>query len=714
MRIYFICLFCFLVQERGVHPQGDDQGGRNVIGQNSLATHTHFTRSGTIIGTIDYEDPNPTLTSGSANQDFFYMFRGIPYGTPPVGERRWKDAEPILTWNRELDATRPRPPCPRPGSSQNIGVTEDCLFLNVFTKNLNKARNTFDQPVGGVSSMSSRAQPVVLPLRPVIVFLPGFTSDGAGSFGANKLMRENLVIVTVEYRVGALGFLSDGYDSVPGNYGISDVILALRWVQQAISDFGGNPRQVTLAGHGQGAVIAHLLSLQASSSSLFHQIILQSGSCFCPGSISRYGEKPITYGSTVDEVKSDDEDEVIQPYNIYKKMLSLTGCSTLKCLKDKSVQDIVRAQTEIEKEMLHTRTVFIPLVDETLRSSPLVFTPSRGTHGPSAILIGTTLHEGYTIAKKYVSDKQGDISSKETIRTKFLPELMRKLVGRRRGMQKEFVEVIFRQYFNELVDGQTTETIGIIANMIGDFLINSCVRETIDFHRKKGSGSIHAYVFSYSSDTVSMSGNQGYSSSMYRMYSEAPETPIPRGTDLHYLWTMQAENMRTNTPTLNTESDLRYDERLVSKNMTNIWDEFAKSGIPSPVNHYAQGLPSSSALDAVPIVWSRVEKQGQIGYYNISLTKDGMFYDYKKYECTFWLAQARYVEILSARIFLFKGFMVATIVLSLLFLASLGAIFFFVFQIRRNKQKMENGSRGYSGWLANMSSSAPSALNQCS
>ena len=81
-------------------------------------------------------------------------------------------------------------------------------------------------------------------------------------------MREDIVVVTVDYRSGLLGFLSDETKTIPGNFGMTDVELALEWVQQAIADFGGNPQLVTLAGFGQGAVMAHLLSLNSGTSSI--------------------------------------------------------------------------------------------------------------------------------------------------------------------------------------------------------------------------------------------------------------------------------------------------------------------------------------------------------------------------------------------------------------------------------------------------------------
>ena len=84
---------------------------------------------------------------------------------------------------------------------------------------------------------------------------------GAGQFEGTRLMREDVVVVTIEYRTGLLGFLSDETKNMPGNIALTDVALALSWIQQAVAEFGGNPQSVTLSGFGQGAVLAHLLSL---------------------------------------------------------------------------------------------------------------------------------------------------------------------------------------------------------------------------------------------------------------------------------------------------------------------------------------------------------------------------------------------------------------------------------------------------------------------
>ena len=176
------------------------------------------------------------------------------------------------------------------------------------------------------------------------------------------------MVVTVEYRTGLLGFLTDETKKMPGNLAVSDVSLALSWVQQAIAEFGGNPQSVTLAGYGQGAVIAHLLSLNSVTSSKtcskhsinsnhdlisdqFHKLILLSGSSMCKGSVALpYTVKSdlpspyYTYKYTSLPIKKMCNDSAF----CFRKVLTQTRCSDLRCLQDKSLGELMRAQTEIE------------------------------------------------------------------------------------------------------------------------------------------------------------------------------------------------------------------------------------------------------------------------------------------------------------------------------------------------------------------------------
>lgn len=195
------------------------------------------------------------------------VFEGIRYAAPPTGERRWAPPGTVEHWLGVRDATKPGAACPQTGLTPPAGPksdTEDCLFLNVTTP-----RTGSDSP------------------RPVMVYLHGGDhTDGEGAMhGAKRLAAQgDVVVVTVNYRLGALGYLAHpdlerGGRGESGNYGFLDQRAALRWVQRNASAFGGDPENVTLFGQSAGAysTCAHLVA--PSSAGLFDRVILQSGSC---------------------------------------------------------------------------------------------------------------------------------------------------------------------------------------------------------------------------------------------------------------------------------------------------------------------------------------------------------------------------------------------------------------------------------------------------
>ena len=185
-------------------------------------------------------------------------FQGIPYAAPPVGELRWRSPKPPAPWTRPLDATQPRDRCAQP---QNIGPAseaEDCLYLNVTT------------PLG-------HGRP-----KPVMVWLHGGGNVfGSGSdFDARRLsLGGDVVVVTINYRLGVLGFLGHPQLKSSGAFGLEDQQAALRWVQRNAASFGGDPRNVTLFGQSGGAydVCGQLTS--PSAAGLFQRAILESGTC---------------------------------------------------------------------------------------------------------------------------------------------------------------------------------------------------------------------------------------------------------------------------------------------------------------------------------------------------------------------------------------------------------------------------------------------------
>ena len=191
-----------------------------------------------------------------------WAYLGIPFAAPPVNELRWRDPELAAERDGLFRATEVGALCPTPGPGEGAIVgEEDCLYLNVFT------------PV----SRSSK-------LRPVLFYIPGggFVSGGGSTNSFNGTYMAgagDVVVVTMNYRLGALGFLRymEGGGGISGNFGIKDQISAMKWVRHNIASFGGDPEKVTLFGESAGAMSngLHLFSIPESDD-LFRAAIMES------------------------------------------------------------------------------------------------------------------------------------------------------------------------------------------------------------------------------------------------------------------------------------------------------------------------------------------------------------------------------------------------------------------------------------------------------
>ncbi len=193
-------------------------------------------------------------------------FKGIPFAAPPVGPLRWKAPQPAAPWEGTRDAVEFCPSCPQPVifAGAVSKQSEDCLGLNIWTP----AKSAGDKlPVmawiyGGGFTIGSSSQP---------------TYDG------EALARQGVIVVSFNYRLGALGFLAhpdlsrETPEGVSGNYGLLDQIAALKWVQRNIRNFGGDPGQVTIFGESAGGASVMTLLVSPLAKGLFHRAIAQSG-----------------------------------------------------------------------------------------------------------------------------------------------------------------------------------------------------------------------------------------------------------------------------------------------------------------------------------------------------------------------------------------------------------------------------------------------------
>jgi len=217
---------------------------------------------------------------GSASTDgAVRVFKGIPYAEPPIGRLRWRAPQPVAPWQGVRPAKEFGPRSIQPNRPErSIGYfgpeteSEDCLYLNIWTQGQGQAN------------------------RPVMVWIHGGAFVvGSGAlplFDGEHLARAGAVLVTVNFRLGRLGFLThpdlsrESGRGASGNYGLLDQIAALGWIRENIAAFGGDPQRVTLFGQSTGSVSVSLLMASPLAKGLIHRAIGQSGARFASPSSS--------------------------------------------------------------------------------------------------------------------------------------------------------------------------------------------------------------------------------------------------------------------------------------------------------------------------------------------------------------------------------------------------------------------------------------------
>ncbi|XP_063053755.1 carboxylesterase 5A-like [Engraulis encrasicolus] len=251
------------------------------------------------------------------------QYLGIPFARPPLGNLRFAPPEPAESWEGERDATQQPNVClqvredlSKMSSFMGIeytvpAVSEDCLYLNIYTP----------------------AKPTDTEKLPVFLWIHGggFRLGAASQYDGSILAAyENMVVVIVQYRLDMLGFLSVGDEQNPeGNWGFLDQLAALKWVQENIESFGGDPNSVTIAGQSVGGESASFLVLSPLSKGLFHRVILQSAVATVSG--------PYTH-KRLNDAKM--------------KAAKLTGCDPssaevlVKCLREKTEEELLAAMKQ--------------------------------------------------------------------------------------------------------------------------------------------------------------------------------------------------------------------------------------------------------------------------------------------------------------------------------------------------------------------------------
>ena len=209
------------------------------------------------------------LVEGTA-ENGLTVYRGIPFAAPPLGGLRWKPPEPAASWQGARKADKFAPGCMQSmGGPPPSGLSEDCLYLNVWTP----AKSAKDR-------------------LPVLVWIYGGGFNGGATsipdYSGERLAKRGVTLVSIAYRVGIFGFYAhpelsaESAQHVSGNYGLLDMIAGLRWIQQNIAAFGGDPKRVTIFGESAGGIAVSMLCASPLAKGLFIGAISESGGSFGP------------------------------------------------------------------------------------------------------------------------------------------------------------------------------------------------------------------------------------------------------------------------------------------------------------------------------------------------------------------------------------------------------------------------------------------------
>ncbi|WP_417942301.1 carboxylesterase/lipase family protein [Flavobacterium sp. RS13.1] len=315
-------------------------------------------------------------------EDGLLVFKGIPFAQPPVGILRWRAPQPVKKWDGVLQANK-FAPGPFQGGNPPSGKSEDCLYLNVWTP-----------------AKSAKEKVPVL----VWIYGGGF---GAGAtsettYNGKNLAKKGVVLVSIAYRVGPLGFLAhpelsaENPKKVSGNYGLLDMIAGLQWVKENIAAFGGDPNKVTIFGESAGGIAVSMLCASPLAKGLFNGAISQSGGSFGPTRATTYPGENL-------------------------KKLKVAENEGLDYMKNAGVASIEKLRS-IEPDKLPAGRGW-PIIDGWVISDEQYKLYESGKYNDIPILIGYNSDEGASFTR--TKDPKEFISSVETRYGKFAESLLK-------------------------------------------------------------------------------------------------------------------------------------------------------------------------------------------------------------------------------------------------------------------------------------------------
>nr|ARM65397.1 putative antennal esterase CXE26 [Ectropis obliqua] len=456
----------------------------------------------------------------------YVAFKGIPYAKPPVGNLRFKAPEPPEAWEGERDATEHGPVCPQYNERMNRidAGSEDCLYLNVFTKNLSPPR----------------------PL-PVLVWIHGggfYTGSGNSDYyGPDFFLEHDVILVTFNYRLEVFGFLCLDTEEVPGNAGLKDQVMALKWVKNNIAAFGGDSNNITIFGCSAGSTATSYHLVSKMSEGLFNKAICQSGVCLNEWSYNIYAKQRAFQLGKLLGKETEDVHELLE-FLKNVPTLSLVNVELPRIESDHAdITDSILFGPVIEKSHLRIEKFVTEAPPDIL---------NRGNLAKVPIILGYTSGEGIEIARKLqytlgFMSQAGSVVPRE-LKMKWASEKV-----------KDADQRIRIHYFGgrEI----TMDSIQEVANLESDKLFVFNIIRFARYFSRRTSMPVYLYKFDVESE-------RNYTKKTYKM--EALKG-VCHADDLPYQFNVT-----------NIDIPLSEESKRIIRRFTKLWCNFAKTGNPTP------------------------------------------------------------------------------------------------------------------------------------
>lgn len=483
-----------------------------IAGVQSLTTHVTLP-IGELSGYI----------STTRNGKEFVAFEGVPYAKPPIGALRFEEPQTLDPWGGVLK-TNMLHKCIQynhytPPGKDMVQGEEDCLYLNIYTPELDEG------------------------LRDVIIYIHGgaFMFGSGGSYGPYIILDQNIVFVTFNYRLGPLGFLSTEDEVVPGNNGLKDQILALKWVSDNIRYFGGNPCSITLTGMSAGGASAQLHSLSPLSKGLFHRGISQSGTVLNPW------------------VLAENSLEKTKKISLNLNCTITTTGDMIACLKGKKAYDIVDSVKLVMPWLYNPISPFGVVVDKWSRKPFLKEHPYKllleGRINNLPWIFSNVASEGLYPAADFIAKNQY-LEEIDQFWNDLIPHILDFNHTVDINDRLSVLTKIREFYFHNMNVSETTY--GNLIKMVSDRLFITGIERAAKLHSISIQSPVYYYYFSYrgahSKSELRSLTNNDYGAS--------------HGDDTVYV--LSTEVNTHSTPT----------DQNMSKLLVNMWTSFASTGIP--------------------------------------------------------------------------------------------------------------------------------------